>query len=63
MIGVTWGSLWGSPAQARSEVTPTMALSDAAIRAAKPRPAQYKLFDEAGLVLIVKPAGGKLWRL
>jgi integrase len=40
-----------------------MALSDAAIRAAKPREAQFKLFDEGGLFLIVKPSGGKLWRL
>lgn len=40
-----------------------MALSDAAIRAAKAQPAQYKLYDEAGLFLIVKPSGGKLWRL
>ena len=40
-----------------------MALSDAAVRAAKPREAQYKLFDGGGLFLIVKPAGGKLWRL
>ena len=40
-----------------------MPLSDVSIRAAKPRPAQYKLFDEGGLFLIVRPSGGKLWRL
>ena len=40
-----------------------MALSDTSIRAAKPRAAQYKLFDEGGLFLIVRPSGGKLWRL
>lgn len=40
-----------------------MALTDAVIRAAKPRQSQYKLFDEGGLFLIVKPSGGKLWRL
>lgn len=40
-----------------------MALSDTTVRAAKPRDSQYKLFDEGGLFLIVKPAGGKLWRL
>jgi len=40
-----------------------MALSDAAIRAAKPALAQFKLFDEGGLFLIVRPSGGKLWRL
>ncbi|MDZ4275544.1 MAG: Arm DNA-binding domain-containing protein [Erythrobacter sp.] len=40
-----------------------MALTDSAIKAAKPRPSQYKLHDEKGLLLIVRPAGGKLWRL
>lgn len=40
-----------------------MALSDAAIRAAKPQPKQFKLYDEGGLFLIIKPSGGKLWRL
>ncbi|HXQ28616.1 MAG TPA: integrase arm-type DNA-binding domain-containing protein [Gemmatimonadales bacterium] len=40
-----------------------MALSDASIRAAKPRAAQFKLHDEGGLLLIVRPSGGKLWRL
>ncbi len=40
-----------------------MALSDATIRAAKPSATQYKLFDEGGLFVIVKPSGGKLWRL
>lgn len=40
-----------------------MALSDTAIRAAKPREQQFKLNDEKGLLLIVRPTGGKLWRL
>ncbi|ODT62886.1 MAG: integrase [Phenylobacterium sp. SCN 69-14] len=40
-----------------------MALTDAAIRAAKPAAAQFKLFDGGGLFLIVRPSGGKLWRL
>lgn len=40
-----------------------MALSDTAIRAAKPSRKQYKLYDEDGLFLIVRPSGGKLWRL
>lgn len=39
-----------------------MALSDAAIRAAKPRAKQFKLHDDGGLFLIVKPSGSKLWR-
>lgn len=40
-----------------------MALTDSAIKAAKPKASQYKLHDEKGLLLIVRPAGGKLWRL
>ncbi|HEY0959740.1 MAG TPA: Arm DNA-binding domain-containing protein [Novosphingobium sp.] len=40
-----------------------MALSDTGIRAAKPREKQYKLNDEKGLLLIVRPSAGKLWRL
>ena len=40
-----------------------MALTDAAIRAAKPAATQFKLFDEGGLFVIVRPSGGKLWRL
>ncbi|MDB5561874.1 MAG: integrase [Hyphomicrobiales bacterium] len=42
---------------------PQLALTDVSIRAAKPKPAQYKLYDEGGLVMLVKPSGGKLWRL
>ncbi len=40
-----------------------MAMSDAAIRSAKAGAAQFKLYDEGGLFMIVKPSGGKLWRL
>lgn len=40
-----------------------MALSDVAIRSAKPKDKPYKLFDDGGLYLLVAPAGGKLWRL
>jgi integrase len=40
-----------------------MALTDVSVRNAKPHAAQYKLYDEGGLFLIVKPSGGKLWRL
>ncbi len=40
-----------------------MALTDSAIKAAKPKASQYKLHDEKGLFLIVRPTGGKLWRL
>lgn len=40
-----------------------MALTDTAIRAAKPGPKPVKLADERGLFLLVQPSGGKLWRL
>lgn len=36
-----------------------MPLSDAAIRALKPRKTAYKATDEKGLYLLVKPAGGR----
>jgi len=38
------------------------ALSEARIRAAKPRDRPYKLFDERGLFMLVTPSGGRLWR-
>ncbi|MEZ5749799.1 MAG: integrase arm-type DNA-binding domain-containing protein [Caenibius sp.] len=40
-----------------------MALTDVAIRTAKPREKPYKMGDAGGLYLLVTPAGGKLWRL
>lgn len=40
-----------------------MALTDTAIRNAKPREKPVKLFDERGLYLEVSPSGGKWWRL
>ncbi|WAC49402.1 tyrosine-type recombinase/integrase [Asticcacaulis sp. SL142] len=40
-----------------------MALKDTHIRAAKPLDKQYKMYDEGGLVLLVRPYGQKLWRL
>jgi integrase len=40
-----------------------MALSDISIRNAKPASAQFKLFDTGGLFVIVRPSGGKLWRV
>ena len=40
-----------------------MALSDASIRSAKVGEKPYKLHDGGGLLLIVRPSGGKLWRL
>ena len=40
-----------------------MALTDVAIRNAKPGPKPIKLADGGGLHLLITPAGGKLWRL
>ncbi|WP_229008448.1 Arm DNA-binding domain-containing protein [Methylophilus sp. Leaf408] len=37
-----------------------MALSDTALRNAKPADKPYKLYDERGLYLIVNPGGGKM---
>ena len=39
-----------------------MALTDAKIRAAKPRERVFKLYDEKGLYLEVTPKGAKRWR-
>ncbi len=40
-----------------------MALTDIAIRNAKPRLKPYKLADALRLFVLVQPSGGKLWRL
>jgi hypothetical protein len=40
-----------------------MALTDTAVRNAKPEAKAYKKGDAGGLFLLVKPTGGKLWRL
>ncbi len=39
-----------------------MPLTDAVIRAARPRPKPVKLFDGDGLYLLIAPAGGRWWR-
>ena len=41
----------------------TMALTDAACKAAKPKEKSYKLGDSGGLYLEIMPNGSKLWRL
>ena len=40
-----------------------MPLSDAALRNAKPKDKPYKLADGDGLYLLIKPDGGRYWRL
>ena len=42
---------------------PTAKLTDAQCRATKPRDKPFKLFDGAGLALVVLPSGAKSWRL
>ena len=44
-------------------VTPKMAITDTEIRCAKGKSAPYKLYDDGGLLIIISPAGSKLWRL
>ena len=39
-----------------------MSLTDIQIRNAKPREKEYKITDEKGLSLLIKPNGSKLWR-
>ncbi|WP_298330151.1 integrase arm-type DNA-binding domain-containing protein [Asticcacaulis sp.] len=39
-----------------------MSLSDATIRCVKSKNQEFKLFDEGGLYLLIKPSGSKLWR-
>jgi hypothetical protein len=40
-----------------------MPLTDAAIRAAKPKVKPYKIGDSHGLYLLINPVGSKLWRV
>nr|WP_239018919.1 Arm DNA-binding domain-containing protein [Sphingobium terrigena] len=40
-----------------------MALTDTAIRNAKPADKPYKVTDSQGLYLLVNPRGSKLWRI
>lgn len=44
-------------------MAPNMALTDTAIRKAKPREKTFKMGDSLSLFLLVQPSGGKLWRL
>ncbi len=39
-----------------------MALNDTKLRNAKPKEKAYKLYDEKGLFIIIRPNGGKWWR-
>jgi hypothetical protein len=52
--------IWGPQAEKAQGI---MALTDVAIKNAKPRAKPYKLGDAGGLFLLVQPSGGKLWRM
>jgi integrase len=39
-----------------------MSLTEFTIRAAKPQPKPYKIYDEKGLFLLIRPNGSRLWR-
>jgi hypothetical protein len=56
----SWGN-YGDNCEDRIGVAP-IALTDVAVRTAKPREKSYKLFDSGGLYLEVSPSGGKWWR-
>jgi hypothetical protein len=49
--------------KAHERLANPMALTDVAIRKAKPGAKAIKLADNSGMFLLVTPAGGKLWRL
>lgn len=40
----------------------TKPLTDTEIKAAKPKDADYQLYDGDGLTLLIKPSGRKLWQ-
>jgi hypothetical protein len=40
-----------------------MALTDTQVRQARPKEKEYKLSDERGLLLVVRPNGARWWRL
>lgn len=47
----------------QTEIPPQIALTDTAIRNAKPSEKAVKLSDEKGLFLLVHPNGSKYWRM
>jgi len=52
----------GVRARSNLEDTPMAVLSDAKIRALKPKAKPFKRADFDGLYLLVNPSGSKLWR-
>jgi hypothetical protein len=56
-------SLTDDAAPGAAPVNTRKALTDTAVRNAKPGAKPVKLYDERGLFLLVTPTGGKWWRL
>lgn len=54
----SWGHCWG-----RRDGVGVSVLTEAAVRAAKPKEKPYKLWDERAMYLLVSPTGARLWRL
>lgn len=40
----------------------TKPLTDTEIKAAKPKDTDYQIYDDAGLTLLIKSGGSKLWQ-
>ena len=54
--GASFSEIWPPP----NESVPKMALTDTAIRNAKPSPKTRKMYDSLGLFLEITPKGSKL---
>jgi hypothetical protein len=59
-VGFNVGVVEGQLAQAQQA---SMPLTDLRIKRAKPRAKHFKLSDGAGLQLVVRPSGGRSWKL
>src|SRR3546814_10672100 len=57
------GAGFGGLVRPRQKRGPQMALTDTAIRKAKPKEKPYKVTDSQGLYLLVNPGGSKVWRV
>ena len=51
------------PPKSTGKAWPPKALSATTVHNVKPKAAPYKLADEKGLLLLVQPSGGMLWRM
>ena len=54
--------MWPGPQSSKIR-GPQIALTDTAIRKAKPAAKPYKMADSLGLYLLINPNGSKLWRV